>query len=1089
MAWLKERTESKVTMTSKYILLPDRISKENLSYAASKSGTNLGQFRLETLTEFAHTLLKRTGGGDYDLLEESERDLARALIRSVISASTEPELGFLRQLDIENRDTLKVVRQEFDDYLRATNDTEFHGELENIAKGLKDDFTRSVALSCLTSFKALRSKLGTLTLEQFGDHVLLLRAQLLRVATAAVEISENEMLFDGWEVAVAGIPVLDAAVLRMLVAIGTRRGCTLRIFCASKQHEGLRRRLERAGVQFSDEAEGNMAIDLVPQAKAIRGDESSEKPQLMSAPDRRREILVLAEKISELITRGVHPSEILVVARDSGNYQTLAQSILPAYGIPVHVQTRQLESLLPQTQMISSLLRLFTKVSRAEEIEWNQLTDPIRLGVCLHGKKGWPMEGPYFVRLEEVLARIQRDKDRRGLKLDEWISEATASTTIYDKPKVMVLDFLAWVKQSAAPISSSTNAISILRDVLDAYIYNRAVWVRETIDPRVENPGRFRLSELHPTEHASRIRNSLRDLEKYFDAAEKAQILTSLTWEKVQTAYADVVVSSTFGIPLKDLNTVRFVDAGNTSFLEAKHIFIIGLMADEFPKKHAEGKLLGEELRRAISGSEEAKSGYIYLPSPETDYDTDRDYLTTTLMTAREEIVCSMAYLDESGHQVEWSPFVSHLARDLTPMQPGDWLPTPSTTWKDLVEKQPRWINWRLFSYHQFRKPLADPAKKVTTEDIVQIAEQIDPAYFKDHLGPRIGQYIEPTDTITVRASEKWFSGLSLESLAGPPYATYELDIHATCPFQFYFYQFLYRRKFDDDPKRGVIPYWYWKLPWVPRRLTAVYPSWTTDEAIGKVISLLPSRQKDLSALSTEKSLGELLANHLKNPYEERRVRSSFAAERSLVRQETSEKPPIQRDWEWIKGGQEIKIENSKGSARVVLPPHRLDKLRSSILILAYVGSSRWLPDLLHLNDVRNNQIYDKSIKDPIADYRLAVLVSYYASSPIAGALFVGLYGEDRKGYYNADLISEHKGRNPYPEELQVPLRTTVSARQIFRPEAWERRLEDLRDAVVERVTLMTPSDTITYKATPDRLKCPGCVYYSLCHIPRAKGI
>src|SRR5947209_7214993 len=101
----------------RYILLPDGITKGNLSYAALKRGVNLGRFELMTLTEFAHALLERTGAGKYLLPEDRERDLARALIRAVVSASKEPELEFLRHLDIENRDTLKVVREEFEEYL------------------------------------------------------------------------------------------------------------------------------------------------------------------------------------------------------------------------------------------------------------------------------------------------------------------------------------------------------------------------------------------------------------------------------------------------------------------------------------------------------------------------------------------------------------------------------------------------------------------------------------------------------------------------------------------------------------------------------------------------------------------------------------------------------------------------------------------------------------------------------------------------------------------------------------------------------------------------------------------------------------
>ena len=742
--------------------------------------------------------------------------------------------------------------------------------------------------------------------------------------------------------------------------------------------------------------------------------------------------------------------------------------------------------------MVVSVLRLFTKVSKDEEIEWNQLTDPIRLGVCLTVKRDWPVKNYYFVRLEEVLAKVQRDKDRRGLKLDEWISLIpTSDVRLFDELRRLAQDYLDWVKRSAAPPSSSSNGISILRELLGNYVYNRTVWTRESLDPRVEHPERFLLGELHPTEHAARIRRALKDVEDYFTAAEKAGIISSITWEKVLTAFTDVVASSTFGLPLKDLNTVRFVDAGNTSFLEAKHLFVVGMMADEFPRKHAEGKILGEDLRRAVTGSGEGKSGFLYLPSPETDYDTDRDYLTTTLMTATEEVNCSMAYLDESGHQIEWSPFLSHLTRDLTPMQPSDWLPNPTTAWKDLVEKEPRWINWRLFSYHQYRKPLADPDEKVTLDDISEIAARIDPGFFNGHLRPRISQYVDPPTSITVSATEKWFDPLTLEAVAGPPFSTYELDLHATCPFQFYFYQFLYLRRYDTIDRR-TIPFWYWirvLSPGVPRRLAGIYPSHETDKALAKVISILPSRQQGLLALTSDESLGDLLLQNL-NVYEARRLRASLAAERNLAYQETSEAPPLKRDWEWVEGGEVVKIESPSGSARVILPPHRLDRLRSSSLILAYVQSSQSLQGLLYRNVIRGGQVYDPRVEDPILDYRLAVLMSHYSDSPIAGALFVGLDGQARQGYYNDQLIPEHKGKFPYSEELQMPIRLSRHSReQVLTDEGWERRVERFQEAVIARSSQMTPSGAVTYTATPDPNKCRRCVHYSLCHIPRARGM
>ena len=95
----------------------------------------------------------------------------------------------------------------------------------------------------------------------------------------------------------------------MLTAVGSRERCNLTIFCTPKQHEGLYKRLKKTGTQFEDKTAGK--VELIPQARAIRGDTETKKPVLVAAPDRRREVLNLAEGIQTCSLRGLNHRKFL----------------------------------------------------------------------------------------------------------------------------------------------------------------------------------------------------------------------------------------------------------------------------------------------------------------------------------------------------------------------------------------------------------------------------------------------------------------------------------------------------------------------------------------------------------------------------------------------------------------------------------------------------------------------------------------------------------------------------------------------------------------------------------------------------------
>lgn len=586
------------------IILPDDFAIRSFSYAALKEGIPSKAFESATLEGLAENIL------DPDRTRKpriAERTFLMQLATEAIQQDSTGPLTRFQQLPLENEDVQEALLVEFDEYLGCTDAASLHSHLAERAAEIKDPFARHASLQCLGAFKLLEELLvGKISL--LGPFVFLSRSHLVKKAGEALPTGWPTKLSNIDEVLIASISVFDANALRFVMRIvntgeePASKKFDVRIFAGSGTYSRLWTRLEKARIM--PKKEGKREPPKSPVAAAILSGDTCPTPTFIAAPEKRREVEAVAGKIHELLLSGVHPSEILLVARDTSKYVNLVSEILPAYGIACYVQARRPYAHLSAYRFVKATLDLITKVSQSSEMDWNDITDPLRMGFCLHGGgRNWPLESKEFIYLEESLSVAQQRmiSNKTSRDLPSWKIEVNKLR--WPRARGHLKEFLEWVeKEASRPPDNQMGAKNFISHVLGNYMYQHSGWKREYLSPRFQNPGRFIISNFHPTWFATRIRNELSEFEAYL-ADCVGTLNLPIHWDTVAAAFGMIFGSRTYGLLEQDSSAIRMVEAGNTSFLKAKHLFMMGLQADEFPRICPKGVFLPEELRRILDSA------------------------------------------------------------------------------------------------------------------------------------------------------------------------------------------------------------------------------------------------------------------------------------------------------------------------------------------------------------------------------------------------------------------------------------------------------------------------------------------------------
>jgi hypothetical protein len=1037
------------------------------------------------------------------ILDPSKKSMLRILDKHIlaqmmvdtIKMTSSPPLADLQSIPLEDSETQEALADEFNEFLRATDAGALGSLLVETAEGLSDPFASVSSIRFAEAFRILEQSLLP-KVDALGSFVFLSRSHLSKKAREIL-IASWAPILEVQEVLISNISVFDAPTLKLvaqIAEIGERREDTFRVrmFLGIGTCRLIKERLEKARIQFKEEKDSQLS-SCITENELL--DEYAKKGSLrfVATPERRREVETVVERIHELLLQGVPPSDILIVARDCGKYLSLVSEILPAYGISYNVQTRRPYAHLSPYRFVKATLDLLVH-AKSGNIDWNLITDPLRLGFCLPGSRStWPVPSKQFIYLEECLSRIQSKAQGQSLSLSEWRNRADSEVRSYPA-KMLLKEFLSWVSdQLASPPMDKREARYLISDLLEQYMLQESTWTRKASSPRISSPGRFNIIGLHPTYFASRIRSDLIQLESHI--SDCIDLLhQTLSWELIDAAFGEVFGSETYGLPKQDSSSVTVVDAANTAFLRTKHLFILGLRTDEFPRSCPKGIFLSDTLRDAITIPAEGESAFLYLRSRASDYANECDYLETVVRTCPESITCCMPYHDERMHVLEWSSFVEKHRpgeNEKNRILPNKWLPVPgSKDWQQTAKRYPPWVRQRLYCYHTHRKfPQAEPP--IDNDGIKGLAATIDPEFYSTQLEDRIERYLHPPRIVEVLDDEPWFSSSSLQSIVGPPIRTHEMDLHATCPMQYYFFQFLFLWN-GDGIDRDSIPIYYkrghWRYGKLPARLSYVYPSFKTYERIQDIINHFPNRQDDLGQFSRITDFQNKLRSFLSG-YDLDQLGTTFADEWYLVSQEKKDNIR-QRQWSWDPGNRAVTLQGLD-DVEIMLPPHRIDDLQHCKLIVAYVNFSG------QLGSKKSGIVYSRhkgtqeDADDPLRDYRIPILLAHYLTQGnIAAAIYAELFDGKRAGYHNESLLSKHKGSQGYGEELEMPISTSQESKnQVLTPLEWNKRILQFKTAIITRAKKMVPNPGISFEATPCPETCFRCVYNDLCQISRVEGL
>jgi hypothetical protein len=1031
LIWLDLRTKRNAS-DKILVILPSNIVVTNFERRACKEGLPLNQLDVMTFETVAHGIVKDAFG-----LRQKIMDSQMLLHYLLEIISKHQALSVFSDLPLGDRDTLEVIVNEYDDYLRCSNIGRIHNEMKLAADNLASQYAKQRALDRIEAFSLLNRELQALVPRgQFQTRNHLIEAATSHLQNAKSIISKYQ------EVVIAGVTVFDAMVYNLIKAIDSHLQPDSEVHIFVKR--GL---LSSISTKF-----GNPVTP--PNEEVIPTSLHPSTVTKNEVPDRRREVMLIAKEIRKRIKAGVEPSGILIVANTSGTYLPLMKDIFPAFGIPFFVQTRRPYVYQYQYRMLQAFIELVSFVESNRIITWQNLVSPLRLGFCDKSSPlEWPIDGKTLLYLEERLSWKESDSNS-GLTYNDWKNYVTSFKWKKSKSYMQVLfdsvDYLSTITNLDPKMATSE-----IKKIWASFVYTMALWVSDWRDPRLDEQSRFQLLWKHPTSFENRITNNLDALETYLEETHPA----SISWADYLNGFSDVVISGSYGIQEADLGGVSFVDAGNTWFRKAKLVFLLGMKSEEFPRKTPRGTILSDQYREAIEEHSQTIPE-MYVRTAQNDYENEWDKFLSVLSTVESELLLTMPYLDERGHSEEWSSFAEELSGTIDRIPPDEWLP-PRSVIANEVKEQPIWVRWQLYSYHFNRAPLTTEPS-LSKKEMRSITAVIEPSFYEDRISPRIDRYTSPPETIIVEASEPWFVGGFLDDLVGPPYRVHELDLHGSCPFIFYFYQFLYNL-FGDDYRRDIIPPTSRKARWrygpLPIPLRDVHLDDWTDNALCDIINNQYSQRDQILTLSAQTFITDLRKNTpRKRGY---RLAPSFQLEYEIISQEQN----MQREWKWVQGGQVITIVHNNKSIDIVLPSHRIDTLAGPTLVSCYVRTDRVIGNLLwNKSDLTS----PKAANLTMLEHLLPVVTYYYETlqnEDLAGAFLIEAEGQKRDGYFAMNWQSRH--------------RESVSRYRRFRDRDWSRMASAFQASVVNRASSMTPDPDITYAAT--RNDCFRCVYRTLC--------
>lgn len=691
----------------------------------------------------------------------------------------------------ENEDIIKDIDAEFDDFLRCAyppqledGTRKYLSQMEKIADEMDGDFYKKTTKDVLNFYTEVEASARSKTQKLWERSYYLSRAHMVGKAVELLKEDRSllkKLFGDVSKVWISGISVFDVPILEFIDKIG-HHGLTIRINIGSLSAERLEKRLKNGwGIEVQDVGPG-------VSSKLTDYD-------LIELPDMRREteyvIFDIAKKIAE---EKREPKDIVVFARDIGQYMSYVDAILRDYGLSGYVQTRRSLALTPAFRLAASLLNLLSLIELNKGIKASDITDPLRLGFIANwGQK--PLKDFTFLRLENIVNSIGGNKEH---KWKTWKKKLEWVKNTFERFK----EFIEWIDETVEKPSreSVESACKSIETVLVFFEVGCSDWKAKHKSSTGFLKDRYLLTEEHITSYANRILSEFHRVQDFAKVSKKIQGARDFKWTDIKRAFYASVGSETYGVQNRDAHAIRFTEAGVSHFVNGRFRYVFDLKSGGFPRKCPSGILLGDEYRKRINEF----YGPLYLRGPDTDYENEHDFFEAVVgPKSKNKIIFTMPYLDDRGHKEEPSVFVGKVGKKPAhPIKASEFIIPKS-------EKISPRAYWRQVS-------LSTRGSEQITNNYKKIIHPLWSELVKEEILPRLEKFerIVINRDLSVEIDEKEEACLKnfIHDIKTKSIPAHEINLYEECPLMYYFYKFLYCLgpyvSGDEVGKREFIPEW-----------------------------------------------------------------------------------------------------------------------------------------------------------------------------------------------------------------------------------------------------------------------------------------
>jgi len=564
-------------------------------------------------------------------------------------------------------------------------------------------------------------------------------------------------------------------------------------------------------------------------------------------------------------------------------------------------------------------------------------------------------------------------------------------------------------------------------------------------------------------------------------------------WEVAAEAVRQICGGGSYWPRNADGNAVRIINAANAHYVDADHVFVIGLAAEEFPADRSPPSVFHEafycavrEAADEVAEAAEEPTGYLHAPTKQSQFEGDVDEYRAAIGAASEGVWLCRQFRTKEGETIPWSGFVdAYTAQaddEIHRIAMDEWLPTPDSdeAWSAAIQTATPRDRLRLLAAtfpDGINAATGRSTASLTDRDaIVDLLSRVDGDAYSREIDPRRRRYLgEDVQSITVSPDEPIFSentetttpNRSLSDFTGPPTQLHELDLYANCPLKFYFYQYLD----GGGSEREQVSTAAGSAP--PTLLDQRYPSPAFSDGLRRLITSTEYLADRQAAFSNYESLGafrDQLASWITtDPALDSSLMQPMLGEYQAVQQELN--AGIHREWRW-EPATTVRIDGHG----VRVPAHRVDVLPDSGFLIPvwYTGAegaaeqivSQSLPSETEVTERDHRLLCGAEMVDTFGGCLIVDPTSAAASAP-QGLLIGG------------DL-------NPIPAAIP----DTSNLTRISQAEWEDNRTEWCESGGGHLETMTGVDEPVTYEVSDsfvDNDGCVGCGYRDLCQVPASR--